>query len=116
MSFQAKEPKGRRRDIPILFYVNKEEKKMIRQKMLLSKTKNLSAYLRKMAIDGMILNVDTTWQKKQYEEMHKIGVNINQLAKVANTVGSATPEDIQELKRMQQGLWRILKSSPSSPP
>ncbi|WNV59673.1 plasmid mobilization relaxosome protein MobC [Oscillospiraceae bacterium NTUH-002-81] len=26
--------------------------------------------------------------------MHKIGVNINQLTKVANTVGTATPQDI----------------------
>lgn len=115
MSFQSKEPKGRKRDIPILFYVDKEEKKLIRQKMFLSKTKNMSAYLRKMAIDGMILNVDTTWQKKQFEEMHKIGINMNQLAKVANTVGSASSEDIQELKRMLQELWRILKSSPSNP-
>ena len=34
-----------------------------------------------MAIDGYIVNTDTTPLKKQYEEMHKIGVNINQIAK-----------------------------------
>ncbi len=33
-----------------------------------------------MAIDGYIVNTDTTPMKKQYEEMHKIGVNINQIA------------------------------------
>ena len=45
-----------------------------------------------MAIDGMIVNTDTTYLKAMYQEMHKIGVNINQLAKVANTVGTATPQ------------------------
>ena len=49
--------------------------------MIESKTKNMGAYLRKMAIDGYIVNTDTTPLKKQYEEMHKIGVNINQIAK-----------------------------------
>ena len=41
----------------------------------------MGAYLRKMAIDGYIVNTDTTPLKKQYEEMHKIGVNINQSPK-----------------------------------
>ena len=53
----------------------------------MSPKKNVSlsgAYLRKMAIDGYIVNTDTTPLKKQYEEMHKIGVNINQIAKKVN--------------------------------
>ena len=45
--------------------------------------------------------------------MHKIGVNINQLAKIANTVGAATPQDIDELKGMVKEIWRILRSSQS---
>ena len=65
----------------IHFYVTEEERKLIRRKMIESKTKNMGAYLRKMAIDGYIVNTDTTPLKKQYEEMHKIGVNINQIAK-----------------------------------
>ena len=48
----------------------------------------MGAYLRKMAIDGYIVNTDTTPLKKQYEEIHKIGVNINQLAKHINTLPS----------------------------
>lgn len=79
---------------------------MIRKRMILSKTSNMSVYLRKMAIDGMIVSTDTTYLKAMYQEMHKIGVNINQLAKVANTVGTATPQDIEELKK----IWLILRS------
>ena len=94
---------NRKRDVQILLWVTPEEKKMIRKRMILSKTSNMSVYLRKMAIDGIM-----------YQEMHKIGVNINQLAKVANTVGTATPQDIEELKEMVKKIWLTLRSLQSN--
>ena len=102
----------RKRNIQILFCVSPEEKKLIRRKMIEAKTKNMGAYLRKMAIDGYIVNTDTTPLKKQYKEMHKIGVNINQIAKKVNSTGDLYPEEMQELKEMVKELWRILKSFP----
>ena len=63
---------NRKRDVQILLWVTPEEKKMIRKRMILSKTSNMSVYLRKMAIDGMIVNTDTTYLKAMYQEMHKI--------------------------------------------
>ena len=103
---------NRKSNIQILFCVSPEEKKLIRRKMIESKIKNMGAYLRKMAIDGYIVNTDTTPMKKQYEEMHKIGVNINQIAKKVNSTGDLYPEEMQELKEMVKELWRILRSSP----
>ena len=50
----------RKRNKEIHFYVTEEERKLIRRKMIESKTKNMGAYLRKMAIDGYIVNTDTT--------------------------------------------------------
>ena len=100
----------RKRSKEIHFYVTEEERKLIRRKMIESKTKNMGAYLRKMAIDGYIVNTDTTPLKKQYEEMHKIGVNINQIAKKVNSTGDLYPEEMQELKEMVKELWRILRS------
>ena len=97
----------RKRNIQILFCVSPEEKKLIRRKMIESKTKNMGAYLRKMAIDGYIVNTDTTPLKKQYEEMHKIGVNINQIAKKVNSTGDLYPEEMQELG--QQFADEVLK-------
>ena len=105
---------NRKRDVQILLWVTPEEKKMIRKRMILSKTSNMSVYLRKMAIDGMIVNTDTTYLKAMYQEMHKIGVNINQLAKVANTVGTATLQDIEELKEMVKKIWLTLRSFQSN--
>ena len=105
---------NRKRDVQILLWGTPEEKKMIRKRMILSKTSNMSVYLRKMAIDGMIVNTDTTYLKAMYQEMHKIGVNINQLAKVANTVGTATPQDIEELTEMLKKIWLTLRSFQSN--
>ena len=65
-----------------------------------------------MAIDGYIVNTDTTPLKKQYEEMHKIGVNINQITKKVNSTGDLYSEEMQELKEMVKEFWRILRSSP----
>ena len=58
----------RKRSKEIHFYVTEEERKLIRRKMIESKTKHMGAYLRKMAIDGYIVNTDTTPLKKQYED------------------------------------------------
>ena len=89
----------RKRNKEIHFYVTEEERKLIRRKMIESKTKNMGAYLRKMAIDGYIVNTDTTPLKKQYEEMHKIGVNINQIAKRCNENKSVHTNDVEQLRR-----------------
>ena len=37
---------NRKRDVQILLWVTPEEKKMIRKRMILSKTSNMSVYLR----------------------------------------------------------------------
>ena len=42
----------------ILFFVSDDEKRMIQAKMAQLGTKNMGAYLRKMAIDGYIIKVD----------------------------------------------------------
>lgn len=104
----------RKREIQVKFWITPEEKKMIRKKMILSRTANMGAYLRKMAIDGIIINTDTTYLGKQFFEMHKIGVNVNQLARLANATGSVIPEEMKELKGMIKEIWHILRSSASN--
>ena len=104
----------RKRNKEIHFYVTEEERKLIRRKMIESKTKNMGAYLRKMAIDGYIVNTDTTPLKKQYEEMHKIGVNINQIAKKYNEHQYVEPsadllDKLDEVYAMMKSTIQIMK-------
>ena len=58
---------NRKRNIQMRFWVTSEEKKLIRRKMYMAKTNNMGAYLRKMAIDGIVANVDMTYQKEKRE-------------------------------------------------
>ena len=106
--------KNRTRPVRIEFRVTEQERQLIQKKMEQLGTKNMGAYLRKMAIDGIIVNTDTTYLEKQFYEMHKIGVNVNQLARLANSTGAVTPEEIKELKGMIKEIWHILRSSASN--
>ena len=102
----------RKRNKEIHFYVTEEERKLIRRKMIESKTKTWELICVKWQSTVTSSTPIPPPLKKQYEEMHKIGVNINQIAKKVNTTGDLYPEEMQELKEMVKELWRILRSSP----
>ena len=80
---------GRKRTVQVKFYVTEEERKLIEEKMKLVPTNNMAAYLRKIAIDGYIIQVDHTDIKAMTAEIQKIGVNVNQIARRVNATGNA---------------------------
>jgi hypothetical protein len=96
----------RRRKVMLRFFVTEAERDMIAEKMGLLRTGNLSAYLRKMAIDGYIINTDATDVKKMTAEIQRIGVNVNQIARRVNTAGYATEQDLKEVREALAGIWR----------
>ena len=101
---------NRKRKNQILFCVTDEEKQMIQEKMKLLGTTNMGAYLRKMAIDGYIIKVDYSEQRKLAAEVNKIGVNINQICKRINSTDRIYAEDVSELKSRMEDVWQLLKS------
>ena len=102
---------GRKRTVQIKFYVTEEEKNLIEEKMKLIPTRNMAAYLRKIAIDGYILQVDHTDIKAMTAEIQKIGVNVNQIAKRVNSMDSVYQEDIEEIKGVLAEIWRLQRLS-----
>lgn len=98
---------NRKRNIQIKFRVTEEEKKLIEQKMALLPTKQLGAYMRKMAIDGLIIYTDTSNIKEFTQELQAIGRNINQIAMQVNSSSSAYDEDIAEIKERLNEIWHI---------
>ena len=42
-------------------------------------------------------------------ELHKIGVNINQIAKKVNETGSIYSEDIRMMEEMMDTIWQLQK-------
>ena len=103
---------GRKRKVQIKFYVTEEERALIEQKMKLVPTQNMAAYLRKIAIDGYIIQTDHSDIKAMTAEIQKIGVNINQIAKRVNATGSVYQEDIEEIKGGACGDMAVTKIKP----
>lgn len=104
---------NRTRNNQLKFWVSDDEQELIRRKMEVLKTHNMGAYLRKMAIDGYIIQVDYTEQKKLAAAVNKVGGNINQLCRRINSTGHCYDEDVDEIKELMQQIWQLLKSSQS---
>ena len=101
--------KQRERNCLLKFYVNEEEKAFIYAKMNAAKIKNLSAYLRKIAIDGKIEVKDLSELKNMNYNLNKIGVNINQIAKRINETNAVYRSDIQDVMKKQNEIWELQK-------
>ena len=89
---------NRKRNIQIKFYVTEEEKRLIDEKMAQLPTRRYGAYLRKMAIDGYIIQLDTTDIKRMNAALSAIGRNVNQIAKRVNAGGGAYKADMREIQ------------------
>lgn len=81
---------NRKRPIILRCPVTAEERTLIEQKMAQLQTKRIGAYLRKMAIDGYIIYVDTRDIKEMNKLLSAIGRNINQITKRVNAGGPPT--------------------------
>lgn len=90
--------KNRTRPVRIEFRVTEQERQLIQKKMEQLGTKNMGAYLRKMAIDGYIIKVDYTEQKKLAASVSRVAGNINQICRRINQTGHFYEDDIVELK------------------
>ena len=104
---------NRTRPIRIEFCVSENEHRLIKAKMEQLGTKNMGAYLRKMAIDGYIIKEDYTQQKKLAAAVSRVASNINQICRRINSTGHFYADDITELKERQGEIWQLLKSSQS---
>ena len=102
---------GRKRNVQIKFRVTEQERDLIFQKMAQIPTKNLAAYMRKMAIDGHVIKVDYSELKAVTAEIGKIGANVNQIAKRVNATGSVYEQDIAEIKGALAEIWRLQRLS-----
>ena len=99
---------GRKRKVQIKFYVTEEERALIEQKMKLVPTQNMAAYLRKIAIDGYIIQTDHSDIKAMTAEIQKIGVNVNQIAKHVNTNRFLGSGDVMLMNRYLREIRELL--------
>ena len=89
--------------------LNEQEVNLIQHKMRQLGTHNFGAYARKLLIDGYIIKVDYTEQKKLAAAVSRIATNINHVCRRINSTGHFYDADVAELKEQQAEIWELLK-------
>ena len=81
------------------------ELRQLEERMKSSGIQNKSAYLRKMAINGYIIQVDLSEVKEMIRLLRINSNNLNQYVRKANECGSIYEDDIRNLQEQQKSLW-----------
>lgn len=100
--------KNLKRQVVLRFRVTPEEQEIIQKKMALLGTENQSAYLRKMALDGMIINIDLPELKEILSLLRYAGNNLNQLTRRAHETGRVYDADLQEINANQKRIVSLI--------
>ena len=95
----------RRRGVPIYVYVSDGEYAAIRERMDAAGTNNLSAFVRKMLLNGYVLNVDLSPVRELVSLQRRCASNMNQIATNVNTYGGIYPQEITALQKDYAALW-----------
>ena len=90
--------KNRKRPERVVFYVTPEEKEMIREKMAQLGTSNMGAYLRKIAIDGYVVNLDLPELRELTTLLRRSSNNLNQLTRRVHETARIYDADIESLR------------------
>ncbi|MDR1210135.1 MAG: MobC family plasmid mobilization relaxosome protein [Clostridiales bacterium] len=94
-----------RRTVNFHFRTTEDEAASIRARMEEIGVFSLGAYLRKMAIDGYHVTLDLTDVREMAAQLRRVGLNVNQIAKRCNETRSIHADDVEDLRRMYDGLW-----------
>ena len=86
------------RNRQFLLKLSDHEYEMIRKKMEQCGVRNMSAFIRKMAIDGLVVELDMPAFKEMLKLLNRTAANVNQIAIHCNTFGGISGKDLQELR------------------
>lgn len=97
--------KKRVRNVPLYVWVSPEELQAIRARMEQAGIHNMSAYVRKMALNGYMLQVDLSPVRELVSLQRRCANNLNQAAIHANTYGGLYQNELQALQKDYADLW-----------
>ena len=98
----------RKRRVKLMTRVTEEEYAQIQARMALVGTGNLSAFLRKLALDGRIVLLDMAEIKTLVSLLRRTGANVNQIAKRVNSTGRIYENDLAEIQNRLGEVWLAL--------
>lgn len=89
--------------------LNEQELSVVRHKMNQLGTRNFGAYARKMLIDGYIIKVDYTEQKKLAAAVSRIATNINHVSHPFFQLGNVGIVEMPGAVNAAADVWELLK-------
>lgn len=91
--------------VRVEFVVTEQEAVLIKERMAELGITNLSAYLRKMAVDGYIIHLDMSDIQEMIRLLRICSNNLNQYTRRANETGSIYAADVDDLRTRLDSLW-----------
>ena len=91
---------NRLRKVQLNFRVTEREKELIEARMQEIGTTNREAYLRKIAIDGILVKLEVPELKEIVSLMRRTSNNINQIARRLNETGRIYEVDIADVQNL----------------
>lgn len=89
--------------------MSQHQLELIEKKMSQVGTKNREAYLRKMAIDGYVINLDMPEIKEMLTLLRYTSNNINQLTRRVHETGRIYDADLEDILQKQDALLAGMK-------
>lgn len=96
---------GEKKTVRMQLVISQKEADLVKERMAELGITNLSAYLRKMAVDGYIIHLDTGDIQEMVRLLRICSNNLNQYARRANETGSIYAADVEDLRSRLEGLW-----------
>lgn len=99
----------RRTDTQIQVRVSSAEKEKILDRMNKAGITNLTAYMKKMAIDGYIILLDMSDVKEILEMLHVNSLVLGELLERAEASEAIPHDDIVLLQEQQDEIWKAMQ-------
>ena len=94
-----------KKTVRVEIVMSEQDAELVKGRMAELGITNLSAYLRKMAVDGYIIHLDMGDIQEMVRLLRICSNNLNQYAKRANETGSVYAADVEDLRTRLDGLW-----------
>ena len=94
--------------------ISPEDKERIKLKMEDAGILTMSAYVRKMALDGICIRLDLQDVRQLTVMLRRCSDNLNQYAKRANETGSIYAVDIEDLQKRLDEIWELSRQTLAS--
>ena len=98
-----------KKSVRVEFVMSEPEAELVKERMAELGITNLSAYLRKMAIDGRILKLDLPELRELLSLMRRYSGNLNQIAKRVNSTSRVYAADLEDIQTSQAKLWQNVR-------